>query len=137
MIRRPPRSTRTDTLFPYTPLFRSRRHHGAVTGASQSPECASIARRDFADQHDIGRETHDDVDCIVVAEGRISIGTRKHKMNMVGMLLELDFARIFDGDDAGARIDLFENEIEQRGLASRGGTRDQTDRKSTRLNTNP
>src|SRR3546814_7109889 len=79
-------------------------------------------------QHDIGRETHDDVDCIVVAEGRISIGTRKHKMNMVGMLLELDFARIFDGDDAGARIDLFENAIEQRGLASRG------DRKSTRLN---
>src|SRR3546814_18273141 len=25
MIRRPPRSTRTDTLFPYTTLFRSRR----------------------------------------------------------------------------------------------------------------
>src|SRR3546814_3157323 len=31
MIRRPPRSTRTDTLFPYTTLFRSRpgRHAGA------------------------------------------------------------------------------------------------------------
>src|SRR3546814_1341230 len=31
MIRRPPRSTRTDTLFPYTTLFRSariERHHG-------------------------------------------------------------------------------------------------------------
>src|SRR3546814_13325678 len=27
MIRRPPRSTRTDTLFPYTPLFRSGRSH--------------------------------------------------------------------------------------------------------------
>src|SRR3546814_4395207 len=27
MIRRPPRSTRTDTLFPYTTLFRSRRDH--------------------------------------------------------------------------------------------------------------
>src|SRR3546814_6578128 len=26
MIRRPPRSTRTDTLFPYTTLFRSREH---------------------------------------------------------------------------------------------------------------
>src|SRR3546814_16317694 len=26
MIRRPPRSTRTDTLFPYTTLFRSLRH---------------------------------------------------------------------------------------------------------------
>src|SRR3546814_12995535 len=27
MIRRPPRSTRTDTLFPYTTLFRSRRSY--------------------------------------------------------------------------------------------------------------
>src|SRR3546814_16475376 len=37
MIRRPPRSTRTDTLFPYTTLFRSRGHRrvaGAV-GSSQ------------------------------------------------------------------------------------------------------
>src|SRR3546814_8011940 len=29
MIRRPPRSTRTDTLFPYTTLFRSDRRHAA------------------------------------------------------------------------------------------------------------
>src|SRR3546814_16324534 len=29
MIRRPPRSTRTDTLFPYTTLFRSRRMSGS------------------------------------------------------------------------------------------------------------
>src|SRR3546814_16078332 len=29
MIRRPPRSTRTDTLFPYTTLFRSGEHLGA------------------------------------------------------------------------------------------------------------
>src|SRR3546814_11441681 len=28
MIRRPPRSTRTDTLFPYTTLFRSRQAQG-------------------------------------------------------------------------------------------------------------
>src|SRR3546814_19949309 len=27
MIRRPPRSTRTETLFPYTTLFRSHEHH--------------------------------------------------------------------------------------------------------------
>src|SRR3546814_8712126 len=31
MIRRPPRSTRTDTLFPYTTLFRSRRDFGVRT----------------------------------------------------------------------------------------------------------
>src|SRR3546814_4523902 len=31
MIRRPPRSTRTDTLFPYTTLFRSVvRHHATI-----------------------------------------------------------------------------------------------------------
>src|SRR3546814_16452790 len=32
MIRRPPRSTRTDTLFPYTTLFRSVRAGGAGSG---------------------------------------------------------------------------------------------------------
>src|SRR3546814_1043918 len=32
MIRRPPRSTRTDTLFPYTTLFRSGGHQGAQSG---------------------------------------------------------------------------------------------------------
>src|SRR3546814_1154958 len=31
MIRRPPRSTRTDTLFPYTTLFRSQVLSGGVT----------------------------------------------------------------------------------------------------------
>src|SRR3546814_14532950 len=30
MIRRPPRSTRTDTLFPYTTLFRSAEGAGAI-----------------------------------------------------------------------------------------------------------
>src|SRR3546814_14308971 len=33
MIRRPPRSTRTDTLFPYTTLFRSRVGAAALAGA--------------------------------------------------------------------------------------------------------
>src|SRR3546814_2458808 len=32
MIRRPPRSTRTDTLFPYTTLFRSRHQLRIVQG---------------------------------------------------------------------------------------------------------
>src|SRR3546814_13338670 len=34
MIRRPPRSTRTDTLFPYTTLFRSAGHEEAVQAKS-------------------------------------------------------------------------------------------------------
>src|SRR3546814_7320744 len=39
MIRRPPRSTRTDTLFPYTTLFRSPgaiNSHRGVKGSAQS-----------------------------------------------------------------------------------------------------
>src|SRR3546814_16570441 len=38
MIRRPPRSTRTDTLFPYTTLFRSRR---TARSASRRPRSAA------------------------------------------------------------------------------------------------
>src|SRR3546814_1608185 len=47
MIRRPPRSTRTDTLFPYTTLFRSRRAQlrrprrpGAAVAAAAGPGAA-------------------------------------------------------------------------------------------------
>src|SRR3546814_10739108 len=36
MIRRPPRSTRTDTLFPYTTLFRSSSSRKAVTSTDQT-----------------------------------------------------------------------------------------------------
>src|SRR3546814_14140065 len=37
MIRRPPRSTRTDTLFPYTTLFRSHRTPSSLLRARTSP----------------------------------------------------------------------------------------------------
>src|SRR3546814_2447393 len=61
MIRRPPRSTRTDTLFPYTTLFRSARsgvsaaaapalfHLGGLCGVSAAlarPVHAGVRRRD-------------------------------------------------------------------------------------------
>src|SRR3546814_7789612 len=48
MIRRPPRSTRTDTLFPYTTLFRSWNQ-------------ATQRFRRIADQIDLGRITHADI----------------------------------------------------------------------------
>src|SRR3546814_1672956 len=41
MIRRPPRSTRTDTLFPYTTLFRSR----ASAASSTSPRATLMVVR--------------------------------------------------------------------------------------------
>src|SRR3546814_5266539 len=46
MIRRPPRSTRTDTLFPYTTLFRSYRRVGFLR-----MHCARPARRQAYQTH--------------------------------------------------------------------------------------
>src|SRR3546814_10253050 len=39
MIRRPPRSTRTDTLFPYTTLFRSVRPARPAPASAARPPC--------------------------------------------------------------------------------------------------
>src|SRR3546814_17748868 len=47
MIRRPPRSTRTDTLFPYTTLFRS------IAEGQYQPRALAVFRADRAE--DIGR----------------------------------------------------------------------------------
>src|SRR3546814_9660287 len=49
MIRRPPRSTRTDTLFPYTTLFRSRcGAHRPTANASGSGNAATACTKPSA-----------------------------------------------------------------------------------------
>src|SRR3546814_16521248 len=54
MIRRPPRSTRTDTLFPYTTLFRSQRRQGGLGGIAGQQQrarrhcCRQRRERDLA-----------------------------------------------------------------------------------------
>src|SRR3546814_11405059 len=56
MIRRPPRSTRTDTLFPYTTLFR------AITSDSRSEQAAHACRqrhRQGAPERDAADGPHD------------------------------------------------------------------------------
>src|SRR3546814_5921088 len=45
MIRRPPRSTRTDTLFPYTTLFRSLRSHSSTSSKRSTRRWATSFRR--------------------------------------------------------------------------------------------
>src|SRR3546814_7983544 len=70
MIRRPPRSTRTDTRFPYTTLFRS-----AVVGAAQRDGVADAAvlggGRAIVDREALGLDRHAD---IVAAVDRRSRG---------------------------------------------------------------
>src|SRR3546814_6914204 len=68
MLRRPPRSTRTDTLFPYTTLFRS-------TRAFRDPVIGGIEAGPHHDPRDkrMDRYAHhhiaDDGDAHLVAEG--------------------------------------------------------------------
>src|SRR3546814_4747581 len=62
MIRRPPRSTRTDTLFPYTTLFRSFDHRlmrgfgeapGKDAGLADVVHAAGIAMETILDDSDV------------------------------------------------------------------------------------
>src|SRR3546814_14632604 len=76
MIRRPPRSTRTDTLFPYTTLFRSgsspgdkslvRRHHTVLAAISS---CYSVPEGRFP------RVTHP---CATKPEGFVRLACVRH-----------------------------------------------------------
>src|SRR3546814_20169204 len=46
MLRRQPRTTRTDTLFPYTTLFRSAlKRHGGKHGLQWAADCIAADRR--------------------------------------------------------------------------------------------
>src|SRR3546814_4124993 len=61
MRRRPPRSTRTDTLFPYTTLFRSEQHH--ADGEAEPAAGHGDAEQDTGKNEDQGRldEADDDI----------------------------------------------------------------------------
>src|SRR3546814_4494687 len=56
MIRRPPRSTRTDTLFPYTTLFRSPRCHADPRRRDDRRRHRGDGRSQIVVGHGIGRQ---------------------------------------------------------------------------------
>src|SRR3546814_17534703 len=66
MIRRPPRSTRTDTRFPYTTLFRSRRTPGRLRPTrvlqSERQACQPAQRRLSVRSEDLRKLSFRDVD---------------------------------------------------------------------------
>src|SRR3546814_998453 len=51
MVRRPPRSTRTDTLFPYTTLFRSEGRRGLLQGHDHQVQLPRQPRPGRPGQH--------------------------------------------------------------------------------------
>src|SRR3546814_18757084 len=71
MIRRPPRSTRTDTLFPYTTLFRSRAQHEVDAKVVGVAPCWRSGSAELAHEHrGRGGVELDDGKLRVVLEGR-------------------------------------------------------------------
>src|SRR3546814_15744482 len=78
MIRRPPRSTRTDTLFPYTTLFRSGRRAEFFKPPKRKPARKTLAIELLAACHlDLGldrqRVDDADADAVEAARGRIGL----------------------------------------------------------------
>src|SRR3546814_2616589 len=80
MIRRPPRSTRTDTLFPYTTLFRSRRDEGLADAAA-----IVGADRDVLQVGITGREPPGGCAGLVVAGVHAAVVRVGHLRQLVGI----------------------------------------------------
>src|SRR3546814_13555608 len=101
MIRRPPRSTRTDTLFPYTTLFRS---------PDGEPHCGG--------HHDVGDRGLADVqqrERRLVSYRRVHIGVDGAP---VALRLAVLGVEIFDGLVVQQRIDRLRSEERRVGKAS-------------------
>src|SRR3546814_20201848 len=95
MIRRPPRSTRTDTLFPYTTLFRSQRQD-----RGRADEARARGWRRRPDQTDLRPAT---------------MTAKKYSLGIVGR--KAGMSRIFTEDGVSIPVTLIEatpNRITQR-----------------------
>src|SRR3546814_6448511 len=99
MIRRPPRSTRTDTLFPYTTLFRSIGEHPIV-----------LDRRPF------DRDLHADMHIVGIDAGNVRVEPR------AGSAVEVDDDGDIDIILAGLRILVAHDIAEHRRGADRKST---------------
>src|SRR3546814_5172117 len=113
MIRRPPRSTRTDTLFPYTTLFRSPVNH-------QDEECRS-------------HHAHGDVLQRDSAGGFARVVHRMNPISFLGMSLRIFFMSAGSGAHVGRRLSKIP--VSSSPQVIWGQSEPQlADRKSTRLN---
>src|SRR3546814_4972820 len=102
MIRRPPRSTRTDTLFPYTTLFRSRLHlvrqrttASAVAVPSQHLQttCQEVLRKRMecrnerlggsTSPHQIGRATSELQSLMRISYAVFCLKNKKHIISVL------------------------------------------------------
>src|SRR3546814_1496691 len=139
MIRRPPRSTRTDTLFPYTTLFRSaifgardQRPHVERQQAAVLQTVGDVAVDDaqreafgdrgladagLADQHRIvlgpaREDLHRAADFLVAADGGIELARARDFGEVAGEFLKLVIAFLGRGGGGGARSEEHTSELQ-------------------------
>src|SRR3546814_9014034 len=102
MIRRPPRSTRTDTLFPYTTLFRSRRaptRRRAWRSGMKAPRKLLIVEDDLGLQRQL-RWAYDDYEVLVAGDRATAIDVLRAEEPDV-VTLDLGLPPDPDGVDEG------------------------------------
>src|SRR3546814_12572876 len=103
MIRRPPRSTRTDTLFPYTTLFRSALQHRAQARLVERQRLGdAVAHRARLTGDAAALHRADDVELIAAVGDQERLG-EDHAQPRPGEVDRLVLA--VHGDLAGARLD--------------------------------
>src|SRR3546814_6663575 len=87
MIRRPPRSTRTDTLFPYTTLFRSTARQVARRCAEVRSECHSAGatpkRRSKRSSHRSEEHTSELQSLMRISYAVFCLKKKKNHNNMI------------------------------------------------------
>src|SRR3546814_14678052 len=98
MIRRPPRSTRTDTLFPYTTLFRSRIEpdgfpYANSVDAIRPADVAAVDRQARARLVRIGAHVDAAIGAVGIAlAGQVQhrhVGPPRRLIEIIGVLLHL------------------------------------------------
>src|SRR3546814_1454682 len=106
MLRRPPRSTRTDTLFPYTTLFRSHLEQRRLAGAVGPDEADDRARRldeaQVVDQQAVAEALGDVVELDHLAAQALA----RRDEDLVGFLAPLVVDRLQLLDPRQARLAL-------------------------------
>src|SRR3546814_2246240 len=94
MIRRPPRSTRTDTLFPYTTLFRSAVHESFNTFVAEAVEVSVDKEGSWRTERVVAA-----VDCgqpinpsIIEAQVQSGIGRSEEHTSELQSLMRISYA---------------------------------------------
>src|SRR3546814_10111319 len=90
MIRRPPRSTRTDTLFPYTTLFRSTsRSSGGDTAETVRRESSITLQQRLFDGFEAGATVEREMARVESAANRVMENSEVLALDAIGSYLEV------------------------------------------------